>query len=441
MKFSLSHNRHDELLEKIRQNNTTLISLTDSNTQLEPSRRRHRRATQHFKDIRQHAGILHSLLKKNYHCGVPHKANLRLKAQLSYSEDVKEEPSTDSPCENTDSSLICFGVAFTVHAVDSEKIQWSWQETEIRSLYRKPQPAITEPSKSTSSLGFIKNSHALLGSYNSGSSTISKKTTQSLPKKAVTFAKTTMVDRVHSSPPKNYTQDISDLVQINNICDALQRCMKSTMYSHSCLGYLCEEGLLPLGVFLARPTRSVQGHHKPVSLAELLERSIPSPARYSSPEANHVMTRGDRLKLALTIASSVLQLYKTPWLPENWSKHDILLDESKDVLCSQVYVSDTFSKAAAIEEAAQVKKTYSHARNESLFSLGIVLIELCLEHPLESMRSLEDPLNINGEADIYTDCSTAKRLLDFVYSEYLHFRRLLAARLISLLSGPSGAVA
>ena len=117
-----------------------------------------------------------------------------------------------------------------------------------------------------------------------------------------------------------------------------------------------------------------------VPLAELL--SLPEPSRK------------ERLKLAVKLASSVLQLHTTQWLQEGWGKHDIYFvqgDSSQTgspsletpVVC-QAFSSDSSVPAASIES-----RFIHHNRNPSLFSLGIVLIELLFWKSVESLQAEE----------------------------------------------------
>lgn len=58
----------------------------------------------------------------------------------------------------------------------------------------------------------------------------------------------------------------------------------------------------------------------------------------------------------------------------------------------------------------------SIVRNETIFALGIVLIELCLWAGLEKLRSTED-LSNDGTPNSLIDYLTARRLVNDVYDE------------------------
>jgi len=109
------------------------------------------------------------------------------------------------------------------------------------------------------------------------------------------------------------------------------------------------------------------------------------------------------------MASSVLQLNGTPWLPRKWDTRDILIlkDHSGDFLPA-AYVSRTF--APDQDTAAHVRRNI-YTRNEQVFALGVALIELAYGSPLLSFIIAED-LDECGEVIPSTELSIANRLAD-----------------------------
>ena len=119
------------------------------------------------------------------------------------------------------------------------------------------------------------------------------------------------------------------------------------------------------------------------------------------------------MKLSLILSSSVLQLHKTPWLSEKWGKNDILFLEGT----SGTYVS-SFLSASKVppQDLSTPSKALPVVRNQTIFALGVILIELCLGAALESMRNSED-LGDDGNPNALTDYMTASRLVNEVYDE------------------------
>ena len=138
-----------------------------------------------------------------------------------------------------------------------------------------------------------------------------------------------------------------------------------------------------------------------VSLADML--SWPKP----STEA--------RLKLGVKLASSVMQLHETEWLNERWRKCDIFfiqeeVNPRQRPVLEYPFLHREFTTFAA-EAIPQAQTSFIVRCNKSLFSLGIVLIELCFWQSLESLRATH-----GQQADIGTtetvDYIIACRLID-----------------------------
>lgn len=89
-------------------------------------------------------------------------------------------------------------------------------------------------------------------------------------------------------------------------------------------------------------------------------------------------SRQERYSLAFVLASSVLQLLDTPWLPEPLKKTEVvfLADTAGKVHMDQPQVSRSFSEATD----SPVKSSFS----QSLDHLGVLLLELCFGDVLEN---------------------------------------------------------
>ena len=113
-----------------------------------------------------------------------------------------------------------------------------------------------------------------------------------------------------------------------------------------------------------------------VSLAKLL--SLPEPPMR------------ERLKLAVRLASSVLQFHSSGWLQERWGKQDIYLiqgdssQSSNHNLETPVVNQDLTSEVLTTRDSGETRIIHC---NLSLFSLGIVLIELWFWRSVESFQA------------------------------------------------------
>jgi hypothetical protein len=145
------------------------------------------------------------------------------------------------------------------------------------------------------------------------------------------------------------------LVPIENLC--------STFSEHvpgqACAGLLAPHSDIVTMYTLHSSLSHLQRHSQTASLKFLLK---------DSQQKNH-LTRRFRYGLALTIASSFLQLHSSPWLTSRWSSDDILFENVN----GKVDLSSPRIRAAFDDTAPAVG---SFATNESLQSLGIILLEL-----------------------------------------------------------------
>lgn len=112
--------------------------------------------------------------------------------------------------------------------------------------------------------------------------------------------------------------------------------------------------------------------------------------------------KSSRYKLALNVASAVLQLHATPWLRERWCLDDIHFLSNKDNLLSITtpYVSKT---VALSEDASQNQdpadqpetQAFNCIANEMTFALGVALIEISYGVPIIQLKKPGD-LEIEG---------------------------------------------
>ena len=116
----------------------------------------------------------------------------------------------------------------------------------------------------------------------------------------------------------------------------------------------------------------------------------------------------EKCVLAVTLAAAVLQLYNTPWLSKAWDATNILLLKTKSggVLPLHYYVSQVFGSSPQSPAALKQRRC---VKNEMVFTLGTVLLELSHGQPLLSLCTTED-LNEQGKEDSITEVAIAMRL-------------------------------
>jgi len=202
---------------------------------------------------------------------------------------------------------------------------------------------------------------------------------------------------------------------IKNLCSTIKDLEVNSSYYY--LGILNDDKLQRKHrVWLPRvntTTPTPQPTGETTSLQSLLSNSSQSPP-----------SRKDRLQLGVKLASSVMQLHDTAWLDESWGKDDIIFplailesvdrDDTPKPLLNKPLVRQIFK---SIVNASTTAKYVSVVHcNKSLFSLGIILIELLFWKTIEDMQSPEESSSKNL-ADSTADYLTAIRLIDSIYDD------------------------
>lgn len=136
----------------------------------------------------------------------------------------------------------------------------------------------------------------------------------------------------------------------------------------------------------------------------------------------------DRLKIALTLASTVLQLYDSPWIDSVWSGQDVQFLSSQNADCYEVpligpFVSTSFRGSTSASDLSQLAPTSSSLvdnliPSKVLFALAVMLIELCLGKTLVEMRQLSPGEETGSrKTTLLDDYETAHEQLNSVYQK------------------------
>ena len=129
------------------------------------------------------------------------------------------------------------------------------------------------------------------------------------------------------------------------------------------------------------------------------------------------LTVADSRRLAASLAAGMLRLHDTPWLAKQWGKNEITLFAKGTKLLTQhpfITTGMKTSHTASIVPTDEYFIASALVRNETLFALGILLIELCMEKCFAELMVSED-LNPDGTKHPASDFLAATRLLDQVY--------------------------
>lgn len=200
---------------------------------------------------------------------------------------------------------------------------------------------------------------------------------------------------------------LSENCMKRDFCDDLRRCFRQPRKADICVGILestdeCKHFVYPSSL------TSCSHPYKAISLAQLIKTAAPANRIGSIPIH-------ERLSLAKKLAVAVLQYHTTSWLKVSWRSDDIILFGVK----RSTQIADVPSLSAPhlnarvtspSQQPSQSPEFPSRtlARNPTLFSLGVVLLEI---GHAASLKTLRQPCDLtHGREDNYTDFFTARRL-------------------------------
>lgn len=121
------------------------------------------------------------------------------------------------------------------------------------------------------------------------------------------------------------------------------------------------------------------------------------------------LSKKERYSLAVTLASSTLQLYSTSWIPDQWSKKNIVFRRTTDG--PRVFdIEHPYITARLMENQSKMepasKSSGFYNKNTILLALAIALLELYFGVSVEQYREGEDGFG-NGQPNPWTICAMA----------------------------------
>ena len=163
----------------------------------------------------------------------------------------------------------------------------------------------------------------------------------------------------------------SNLGIIGCLCSEIKATHGRGCHSASCLGLLISaNGNLRHKLWLPKRSWLSFQPESHVTLGDLFASSLPTPSTKL------------RLKLALKLASTVLQLHDSCWLDESWGRGDIHFVQGPDgpvidkPLVYRVFPRKSSQPGEMPSNTAQGASEWPLLCNRSIFCLGIILIEL-----------------------------------------------------------------
>ncbi|KAL8896799.1 MAG: hypothetical protein Q9207_007530 [Kuettlingeria erythrocarpa] len=356
MKMTFSKSVYKELLDDIYRANKDLREITHQNISLEPSKRkrRSRRPIVELQLIRKYAASLFQVLMTDK------LWKCDCKTYHMASLRLEARPKTIDNAALKRSQEYSFRILMSVtNATGGTSTATDWREIEVL------------PSTSASSVPSL----------------------------------VANVTPAASWPPQEVGPAEKEWACIEDICSAI----RASNEDHIEIGLLVDETPERHQHKLYRANTVLGSQTSSRSLEDLLQSS-----RAMGDES---LSRKSRLQIAVTLASSVLQLSGTSWLKATWNSCDIFFhnNDGQPSLSEHLYPYLSWQACCceALPPVEQQGLDNHMIRSEALLALGMTLVELCFGRTLTEMRKPED-LVANESA---TRLRTATRLHNRVYSE------------------------
>ncbi|KAF9701009.1 hypothetical protein EKO04_000314 [Ascochyta lentis] len=342
LKFSLSKSDYSDLMSRIRQANTNLNCLNTQRRNIEAQQRAERSSIPNFKIINERAQGFYSAINSGWTCPCQsdHAVSLRLEPRM---EDVSSDSDDDeAPMHNPFHVLFQYG--HSQSAAKSVKLSpWTWDEADVHVTCKRVTP-IPDGTSCGVQTG-----------------------------KGVRFASQAKRAVEAALEPEPNLQPIKDL------CSAIRTLQKPQR--DVCLTLLENEIAKQRYGLKIYPTRTLPSDTEQWSVSTLrsvLQRKRRFPNR-------------ERVRLAIILASSVLQLHETPWLQNNWGLDNIYFVERPGLpLYDQPFVSPGLDTRVSSQANVIPKHLGRMIQNQPLFALGVALIELWCGKSLSDLHEGED---------------------------------------------------
>lgn len=402
-------------MSELEKHNNDIQTLLGNSDRLEPMRRRRKSAIpKFFQRIRTQACSLHSALNGAWkcNCSSAHATKLLLEKRVDKDRmglaEIEESPA----------------VKFSVFFCLKPQSKTAWCATEIKMAVPSTVPGrkISQGTSLGMRLSQVTDTDSqqdleVLSQTRGSISTLSVTSTRvsrlsDANSRAVSFLSSGL-----ESLPSSVTSDGSEII---DLCSALEQRSKV----QQSLGFLRDGPNRYYNVDLATSSHlSPSDTSKVVTLETLLNEG--STASNKGKKIPTIFPRRTRLAIAVILANSLLQLHAGPWLPDAWGKKDIHFFQSSD---GNIHIKHPFllrhfksTNKTACSEPDPSKLNFgrppSRVGNPSLFSLGVVVLELWFNQTLESRPFRSDFLGPDGKENEYTDFNTVQKWQEMTMEE------------------------
>lgn len=406
--FRLNRKDYQDALSTISKAVGDLETLACQSVRLEPVRRK-RAGTRVLNILRDLSTSIYRALCSSMVCNDPHHVSLALAARSTAVGRGNEDEKVSNDTQ--------FTVAVSFEASDGPATERKrfWDEMSITTAKppsRAPHPVpsprttsalarcTTEKPKKGKSVSFSMIQTSL--KKQTFSSTGSSKRPSDI-KDAVVSITRDVTKLAFTTTPHVATLPEITVDHLTDLCVALKSAREARP-PRACYGYLVDKE--QAGVerhFRVYPTKAAANSDtwSILTLRDVLEQRG---------GLRPLASLKDKIRLGLAIASSVLQLSKTPWLPEEPTSRDVHFFQRGDHLSYQ----HPFLLRVFPERPSPSQSRMKMNRNTTTFALGIMLLEIILGSTLDQLREPHEAAiaGPGDESGVLRDSVTAFRLLE-----------------------------
>ncbi|KAJ4138433.1 hypothetical protein NW768_002265 [Fusarium equiseti] len=379
--FALSRSAYSEQLITIRDGISSLESLATMSIELEP-KRRVRSQVKALGILRTVASSIYRAVQSSLKCTHEHQVSMGLSGctnTLCLDEDKDVVQGHHADLFLTHSQL----QDKKSHLVEPKRQNWEGRLLKVVPNTQDPPrvpTSLSSPSLPTGhKLGKGRRSVRFSMSRFSSSVTMTETTTSSIDTGAACLSiEATTLDSQSYQP-------------------CLDLCSEAkASIGPACLGSITDDS--------AGQTRTYQVYNSTLLPLEAQGSIVPLSDVLQNEDTRHLFTYRHRLQLAVFIATSVLHLYKTPFMNDLPTARNIILFQRHGVVdYSRAFLKPELSCPAEYSSGVAIP-------TPKLLPIGILLIELIKGRSLESLRTPNEILG--GNLSALSDFITAQRLAD-----------------------------
>ncbi|EYB22228.1 hypothetical protein FG05_10509 [Fusarium graminearum] len=363
--YRLNREDYKDDIATISKGISDLETLTKLSIRLEPSRRKQSRGKL-FKILRDLSASIYRALCSSILCTDAHDVSLELSPR---SIEIGYEFEDEKVLRNAQ-----FRLAISFEMVEASTRKRFWDEVNIkttssvRKIGSQPCPPQTQ-TKTMKRVSFgIKQSLSFMSSTKSTHDVKSAMASLSRPATDVAFIKTCDEERqIFTKQPLNLCTTLRNARQARPVC-----------YGHlidtECADRHFE--MYPSGTTANSDGWSI------VTLSDILE---------GKKGLKPLVSLAEKAQLALAVASSVLQLSKTPWLPEALTRRNVHFFRRDETLSYRYpFLLRSFPAGPLQLPNITTASGCIPLSNPTLFALGILLLEIILGQSFEQLRSPDE---------------------------------------------------